>query len=317
MGDELARIAALRAIYGDPGEGIALGIGDDAAVTREGAVWSVDAAIEGVHFRRAWIGRGARWEDVGYRAAVAALSDLAAMGARPRAMLSAIALPASEDDEVLLAIARGTAEAARAHGAPVIGGNLARAGEISITTTVIGALPEGASPLTRAGGRAGDAIWVSGACGAAALGIAALEAGRGGEESAAWAVRRFLAPSPRFEVAARALGIARAAIDVSDGLAHDLAQLCEASGVGAELDLAALPIDDAMRALAASLGVDAVELALGGGDDYELVLALPADASIEGATRVGTLTASRALRARDPSGALRALDPRGFDHFRP
>nr|MDQ3036405.1 AIR synthase related protein [Myxococcota bacterium] len=101
MSGEFERIARLRAIYGDAHEGVALGIGDDAAILEPGIVLSVDAAVEGVHFRRGWVSRGATWEDIGRRATVAALSDLAAMGATPRATLQALTLPDETPDEIV------------------------------------------------------------------------------------------------------------------------------------------------------------------------------------------------------------------------
>jgi thiamine-monophosphate kinase len=307
MTGEHERIARLRAIYGAPATG--LGIGDDAAVLAPGIVLSVDAAIEDVHFRRAWIGRGASWRELGARAALAALSDLAAMAAAPRAMLSAITLPRGEPDATLYELAEGIAAIAGELGAPVIGGNLARGTIVTITTTVIGAA--GAHVLRRDGARAGDAIWVTGTLGGAALGLAALEAGAIAEP----AIARFLRPMPRFGEAAGCAAMAHAAIDVSDGLLADLGHVCGASAVGAELEESAIPREPDHDARARRLGLDPRAAILAGGEDYELVIVAPEGATITGATRIGAITAARGIAVRDPSGAVLALDGLGFDHF--
>lgn len=314
MSSEFERIARLRAIYGEAHEGVELGIGDDAAILAPGIVLSVDAAVEGVHFRREWVGRGASWEDVGRRAAIAALSDLAAMGATPRAMLQALTLPADTAEEVVDAIARGTADVASAHGAPVIGGNLARARDLTITTTVVGT-NAGAS-LRRDGAQVGDALYVTGVLGAAALGLAALEAGLADDADAQPFVRRFLSPTPRIAEGRAALGIAHACVDVSDGLAQDALHLCVASGVGAELELALLPLAPGHGALARRLGRDEVQVVLSGGEDFELVLAAPEGAVLEGARRIGRVVEGRGVVVRAADGSGVAIEGGGFDHFR-
>lgn len=314
MSGEFERIARLRAIYGSGHPGVTIGIGDDAAVTSAGAVLSVDAQVEGVHFRRAWIERGlVSWRDVGRRASIAALSDLAAMGAAPRAMLQALVLPRSSRDDEVEGIAEGAAEVARAHGAPVIGGNLARGGELSITTTVIGDL-EGAAPLRRDGARPGDVVWVTGTLGAAALGLAALERalrdGSALEGAEARFVRRFVSPTARVAEARAVSDVATAAIDVSDGLVQDLEHVASASGVEIEIDPAALPREPGHDVIAARLGLDPLELALSGGEDFELVVVAPASVTIPGAERIGIVRAGRGVRVPG-----RAPSRGGFDHF--
>lgn len=319
MSGEFERIARLRAIYGASHEGVAIGIGDDAAVTSSGQVLSVDAQVEGVHFRSEWIERGlVSWRDVGFRASIAALSDLAAMGAVPRAILQALVLPRSLDDAAVEAIAAGAAEAARSYGAPVIGGNLARGGEVSITTTVIGDM-EGAAPLCRDGARPGDAVWVTGTLGAAALGLAVLEHALRegtpvGPEAAAF-VRRFVAPSARVAEARALVGIARAAIDVSDGLEQDAGHVAAASGVELELDPSALPLAPGHEALARQLGLDPIELALSGGEDFELVVVAPEGAAIPGATRIGTVRPGSGVRVLGRAARPEHGQGGGFDHF--
>jgi thiamine-monophosphate kinase len=315
VASELERIARLRALYGAPPGDAAIGIGDDAAVLAPDLVLTVDAAVEDVHFRRAWIGRGASWGDFGRRAALAAISDLAAMGAQPRALLSSLIVPPDLDDRAFDAIALGIAEAARACGAPVIGGNLSRGDQVSITTTAVGRA--GARVLRRDGARPGDRLWVSGCVGAAALGLAALEAGLGFDPAAAPFVRRFLRPEPRLDLGSRAAAAASAAIDVSDGLVRDLLHLCAASGVGAEIEAAAIPLAEGHDALARRLGRDPLAVALAGGEDYELLLAGPEHPVLRAvATPIGRVVAGPpGVTILDANGAAIALPSAGYDHF--
>lgn len=312
---ELSRIALLKAALGGAaGEHVLVGIGDDAAVLAGGAdpiVWTIDASVEGVHFRRDLLAL----PDVGYRATMAAASDLAAMGARPLGLLAALVLPPSVSDEDLAALARGQREAASAIGSAVIGGNLARGGELSITTTAIGAA---ARPLSRAGARVGDGIWMAGPVGLAAAGLAILMRGEvaasGGARAAIDAWKR---PRARIADGLAAAARAHAAIDVSDGLAQDMGHVAQASNVTVVLDAAAI-VGPELREAAAEIGREAIDLALHGGEDYALVITLPAGEEIDGFTRVGEIVprgdAPVVLRGAD--GAVTALEGRGFDHFR-
>ncbi len=309
--DEFALIAELRAILSRDDPRVSLGIGDDAAVLApfaRGAVVSVDAVVEGVHFDRRWLS----FEDVGWRGYAAALSDLAAMGAAPRAGLMSLILPTGLEDEAVLAIARGAAEAADAFGAPVVGGNLSRGSELSMTSTVIGEAP--ASPLRRSGARVGDGVFVTGTVGAAALGLALLAAGAEDREGAPVFLTRWRRPRPRFDAAAGLLGLATSAADVSDGLAADLGHICEASGVGAVIERARLPLEARHEELAASLGHDGGRLALAGGEDYELVLTAPPGARPEAATYIGNVVAGEGVRVLDRDGVELALPARGHRH---
>ena len=313
MSSELERIALLRRALAEPGDGrVLLGIGDDAAVlAAPGAplVWTVDAAVEGVHFRRELLSLA----DLGYRATMAAASDLAAMGAAPLGLLAALVLPPWVSDGDLEALAKGQREAATELGTAVIGGNLARGAELSITTTALGTA---ARPLTRAGARPGDAIWMAGPVGLAAAGLAALECGAEANATST-AVAAWRRPRARLAEGLRASGRASAAIDVSDGLARDAGHLARASGVRVVLDATCLAGDE-LRAAAAALGRDPLALALHGGEDYALVVALPAGEALEGFTRIGAAEppdggSPVALRRED--GTVTALDERGFDHF--
>lgn len=288
-----------------PRGGVAVDIGDDAAVLarlRGQAVLSVDASVEHVHFRRAWAGL----DVLGARAFEAALSDLAAMGSTPVGALLALALPADVSERDVRALARGVAHAARRARCPVVGGNLTRASEISITTTVVG---DGTRHLVRGGARVGDDVWVTGALGGAALGLACLE--RGGVRGGAPFVTRLLTPRARVAAGLALRGLARACIDLSDGLVSDLGHVAEASGVAIELAAERIPRARGHDALARRLGLDGIALALSGGEDYELAFT----------TRPGARVPFRAFRVgrvvRGEGVVVTGHGPlaRGHDHF--
>lgn len=313
MASEWDRIEALRAIFARPAlAGVVVAIGDDAAVLDPGPdrlVWTVDAAVDGVHFRRDLLSL----VDLGYRATMAAASDLAAMGAAPRGLLSALVLPADIDDAELAELAAGQRAAADALGTAILGGNLARGGELSITTTALGATP---CPLTRAGALPGDALWAAGALGLAAAGLRLLLAARAPVSPAAHAaVQIWRRPEARLAAGIAARGWAHAAIDVSDGLAQDTGHLARASGVDVILDAGAI-VATALREVAAELGDDALELALHGGEDYALLVAAPDGVGLPGFTRMGSIVpGAGAVHLRRDDGAIVALVGRGFDHF--
>lgn len=312
------RVALLQAVFaaGRRLEGLEVDIGDDAAVIARTAdppgrdVLSVDAQIEGVHFRRGWL----TMAELGARAASAALSDLAAMGAEARAVLCSLALPAWVDDEALANLARGIRDAADDAGARVIGGNLARAGELSLHTTVLGRTRR--APLLRRGAREGDVVYVTGTLGAAACGLAALRAGRADEPALQRFVARWRRPRARLAEGLRIVELASAGLDVSDGLARDLAHLAHASGCEVRIDSEALPLEEGFAAACASLGLDPLALALGGGEDYELVFTAPVSyAARRLATPIGTVLAGPpGVRVRDAAGR-EVLAGAGFDHF--
>ena len=291
--------------------GVEVAIGDDAAVLAwpEGgrAVWTVDEQVEGTHFRREWVS----WQDVGWRSFMAAASDLAAMGAEPWCALSALVLPEGMSDAVLEEIAAGQRAAAETVGAPIVGGNLARGDCLSIATTFLGRCDR---PVLRRGARPGDSLWVAGRLGIAAAGLRALERERAGEAVLAPAVAAWRRPHALVAAGRAMAPSARAAIDVSDGLARDLGHVADASAVRAVLDEEALVGDPQLCSAAAALGESAVGLALHGGEDYALVAAAPGP--IEGFRRIGEVTAGSGVFLRGASGE-RPVEPRGFDHFEP
>ncbi|WP_434384262.1 thiamine-phosphate kinase [Melittangium boletus] len=293
---------------------VPVGPGDDCAVlapSRGAQCITTDAVVEDVHFTRAWFSP----EDIGHKALAVNLSDLASMGARPRWFVCALALPRDYPRPALGGIARGMSALARTHGIALVGGNFTSARELSITITAAGELPRGTAPLTRAGGRPGDVLYVSGTLGEARLGLSLLQAGR----RRAPAILRQKRPEPRVALGRLASRYASAALDLSDGLAQDLGHLCAASRVGAELDLEALPLTPAVRA---ALGPEG---ALAGGEDYELLMAVPPERTSvferaclraeEAVTRVGRLTPDAMGRIRTGRGRAPRL-PAGFDHFR-
>jgi thiamine-monophosphate kinase len=312
--DEFERIAWLRGRFEPRPElraALVLGIGDDCAVLARpeaNLAVSVDCAVDGVHFRPAF----ADWACLGARALIAALSDLAAAGAQPKAAVLALIATASLDDAAFVELIRGYAEAANDYRCPVIGGNLSRGTELSITTTVFGEV-EGAG-LTRSGARPGHDIYVTGNLGSAALGLQLLESGSA--ERGAEFVERWRRPVARIDEGVSLARSATAAIDISDGALQDLGHLCEASGVGAQIDSVSVPMAAGFADLARGLGRDPLELALTGGEDYELIYTLPGGSAPGPGTRIGRIKErSSGLVVRDAKGHEVPIKARGYRHF--
>jgi thiamine-monophosphate kinase len=286
------------------GRGVELGIGDDAAVLRpppgERLLVSTDALVEGVHFL--WRSQSPR--TVGRRSLVAALSDLAAMGARPLGWTLALALPPGLPVTRLDALVRGLVFEAERHRAPLVGGNVTRGERTSLTLTVLGA----AAPdriLTRRGARAGDRILVTGRLGAAALQVAQSRRARGQVRHVA---------EPRLAAGralARVAGVG-GCIDISDGLDADLGHLLRAGRrpLGARLDAESLPLPRGFGAACRRAGLDPERLARTGGEDYELLFTVRPEAPSAAVlarrlkvpvSEIGTVTA-RPQAAPEPAG---------------
>jgi thiamine-monophosphate kinase len=303
---------------------VVVGPGDDAAVVEpaRGAleVITTDAVVEGVHFDLAFTPP----EAVGHRALAVNLSDVAAMGGRPRMAVLSLALPDALPVATLDRALDGLLALADRHGVTIVGGNITRSpGPWVLDLTLLGAVGR-RRILTRDGARPGDEVYVTGTVGGAAAGLAQLRADAGATGPL---VDRCLWPEPRVRVGGL-LGRLRAAttcLDLSDGLAAGLRHLADASGVGLEIDADALPVDTDAAAWHTARGADAVAAALAGGDDYELLFttrparrgrlrAVRREARGVALTRIGTVTPAGTLRLRAASG-VREL-PEGFEHFR-
>jgi thiamine-monophosphate kinase len=300
-----------------------IGVGDDAAVLHPSTgaefVLAVDMMVEGRHFLA-----GADPESLGHKILAVNLSDLAAMGARPRWALLGGALP-DNDPQWLAAFTRGLFALADAHGVSLVGGDTTR-GPRNLCLTIAGEVPAGQA-IRRSGAVVGDDIWVSGTLGDAMLALAAIEkrVSLAGEAFAA-AKARLERPVPRIALGQCLLGVASAMLDVSDGLTGDLGHLLDASRVGAVVDLAAVPRVDALdRMLAGDERALALRCLLAGGDDYELVFAAPPDrrADVEAAgalagvdlARIGAIVGGAGLVVHDERGRPLASLPPAFDHF--
>jgi thiamine-monophosphate kinase len=292
-------------------------IGDDCAVLPAGTghvVASVDLSVEGVHFRRDWI----TLEEIGWRAAAGALSDLAAEGAGVVGVLASVGVPPAAPDEQLVAVMAGVGAAAASVGGVVLGGDLSASPHWLINIAAIGRAER---PVTRAGARPGDGLWVTGALGGSR---AALEAWRRDLVPSPLARAAFAHPEPRIRAGqALARAGARAMIDLSDGLGGDAAHLAAGSGVALDIDLGALPISPAVPAAASAAGLDPAHFAALGGEDYELLVALPPEVTAgeaEGVAREAGVGLRRIGEAGKGTGARFRLRGReitlaGFDHF--
>lgn len=321
-------VRLIRKRFGDRPASLIKGIGDDAAVVhprgcREHWVVTTDMLLEDVDFRSGWLTPA----QLGHKSLAVNLSDLAAMGARPRFFTVALALPSDVTEGWIEAFYRGMSKLARRHGAVLIGGDLSRSPiGIQVTVTAIGETLR--RKLTfRSGGRPGDVLYVTGVLGRAAAGLALLLLGRtqGSSLPERQALRAQRTPDPRCEVGVwlAGSGFVHCMMDLSDGLSTDLPRLCAASGVGAEISGERLPI----CARACDWQCDPVELALHGGEDFELLFAVSArkiprfeDAYPSGfppLSRIGHLRRNRGVVwMPHRSAAPRPLISAGFDHFR-
>lgn len=309
---EFSAIPRLETLFRQKHSAVALGIGDDAAVleARGRWVWTVDSAVEHVHFERAWLSLS----ELGYRSFQAAASDVSAMGGAPIAALSSVIFPSDFSQAELGALARGQRAAARELGCAVVGGNLARGAELSVTTTVLGSVAR--RPLLRSGARVGDEVWLCGELGLAAAGLRLLQAGvrRGANAAERSALRAFRRPKAQLAAGLALARVAHAAIDVSDGLAGDARHIATASGVELQIDLEAVgaALSPALVALASRLSVSALDLALYGGEDYALVATGPKRARPAGARVIGWAGKGRGVVLID--GRRRRRAGRGFEH---
>jgi thiamine-monophosphate kinase len=312
-GREFDRVRGIAAALGPLGAGL----DDDCAVLAPGdrfLVASTDVSVEQVHFRRDWLSL----EEIGWRAAAAALSDLAADGAAAAGILVALTVPETAEDGDVVALMRGAGAAAGETGATVVGGDLSAGPGWSIAVTVLG---WAAQPVSRAGARPGDALWVTGSLGAPR---AALEAWQRGDQPDPAARQAFAHPVPRL-TAGRWLAAhgAHAMIDLSDGLGADAGHLAAASGVAVALELEGLPVAAAAAAEARKLDLPIERFAAESGEEYELLVALPETFGPDDAlafrvatgvslTRVGRIAAGAGVAA---TLAGTQVPLAGYDHF--
>lgn len=321
--DEFALIAELLAPLSEGAPG-AFGLTDDAALVEVSdghkLVMTKDMLVAGVHFMA-----GDAPDLVARKLLRVNLSDLAAMGATPKAYLLGLAAPKGTDDDWFRAFAAGLAEDQAAFAVTLIGGDtVSTEGPLTVSLTALGEAPAG-MVLRRAGARAGDRVFVSGSIGDGALGLAVLN-GRLDDldrESRAFLVERYHLPRPRLDLAARLHGIAHAAIDISDGLVADLGHVCAVSSVGAAIEAARVPLSSAARA-ALTIAPESMATILTGGDDYELlftassgdgdqIAALAADLTLP-LTMIGQVTAGAGVTVLDDYGAPLSFGSTGWRH---
>ena len=333
---ERALIDRIRLLLPAPPSWVAVGIGDDAAVIEPARnrldVVTADSMVEGVHFDRAVVPASA----IGYKALAVNLSDLAAMGAEPRAAVLSLGLRPDLAVADVDAFVGGLNDAAAEHPVAIVGGNIARSpGPMFVDITAIGTVHP-RRVLRRSGARPGDLVFVSGEIGSASAGLQALTAGapaigagEAGDDATpvAACVARFLRPSPRVRLGLL-LGrnrVASACVDLSDGLGDGLRQLAEASDVGLSIDADAVPIASGAREWFGARGFDPVDAAFSGGEDYELLFTVPRrrrrafEAVLRLArgvrcTRIGEVTPGPGINLRRASGPVPL--PHGFAHFR-
>lgn len=308
--------------------GVRLGIGDDAAVIAPGRgrewVITCDQFLEGVHF----LARVHPADSVGYKALARATSDIAAMGGRPRLFLLALAIPANRTGAWFDGFLRGMGRAARELGLRLIGGDTTKAAKVSINITVLGEIEPGPA-VNRAGAQPGDTIFVSGRLGQAQLGLELVRRGLGRRAQFRELLRQHLYPRIQVKLGAwlAANRVPSAMMDISDGLSTDLGRLCHASGVGARVWAELIPAVKIPAQLASRLrgrSFDPFQMALHGGDDYELMFTVAARnvrrlaraPEFRDLTPIGEITRDRKILLVSRDGGSKPLRARGWDPFR-
>jgi thiamine-monophosphate kinase len=306
--DEFELIERYFARHGETRD-VVVGIGDDGAVLKPDPdrelVTVIDTLVSRVHFPSSIDAY-----HLGYRAVAVNLSDIAAMGARPLWMTLALTLDDANPDW-LEKFAAGLFAAANEHDVALVGGDTTSGENVVVSVQITGDIEPGRA-LLRSGAVPGDTIYVTGSVGDAAGGLACIESDRASE----YLEQRFLEPTARVECGRKLIGVASAAIDISDGLYGDLHKLLAASGVGADVDLDAVPVSAELRE---QFGADEVrQFALGGGDDYELCFTsaedIPKTLAGVAVTAIGTVNASGQLTLRDQTGVV-PFEDSGYLHF--
>jgi thiamine-monophosphate kinase len=323
-------VAAIRRVLSGDAPGVVISVGDDAAVVEGGRhhqVLTTDMLVEGVHFELETTSA----HDLGFKAVVVNVSDVAAMGGSPRYGLASVGVSEGVEAPWIMELYGGMREAADEYAMALVGGDTSRAERMVLSFTVVGEVAAGRA-VTRAGARPGDHLVVTGSLGAAAGGLRLAQ--KEPEEvmeilGTDWArtlVQALERPVARVgEGQALAQAGATAMMDLSDGLALDLSRLCRESAVGATIRAADIPVALQLHQLAGAQGLDPLELALHGGEDYELLATIPPKALEEveasigerfgtALTDIGEVTEG-SLVLETPDGAQRPLEPRGWNHF--
>lgn len=320
---EFRLIDRIRELTDQPRDDVKLGIGDDGAVLAMPAgqelVMAIDTMVEGTHFLP-----GTAAADLGWKSLAVNLSDLAAMGAEPAWAMLALTLSRADADFVE-GFARGFAQLAGRYRLALVGGDTT-GGPLCLSVAVHGFVPPGQA-LTRTGARIGDEVMVTGTLGDAVAGLFALrdpphdDAHRAALRQSL--VDRLTRPEPRVAAGIALRGLATACVDISDGLLADLGHICEGSGVGAELEAAQLPRSAALRELHGD--DESLQLALGGGDNYELCFTVPSErlAQVQSTlagigcpvTRIGRIVDGAGVHVRAADGNPQAITMKGWEHF--
>lgn len=320
---EFRLIDRIRELTAQPRDDVKLGIGDDGAVLAMPAgqelVMAIDTMVEGTHFLP-----GTSPADLGWKSLAVNLSDLAAMGAEPAWAMLALTLPRADADFVE-GFAEGFAQLAGKYRLALVGGDTT-GGPLCLSVAVHGFVPPGRA-LTRTGARVGDEVMVTGTLGDAVAGLFALRDPPHDDAHRAalrqLLIERLTRPEPRVAAGIALRGLATACVDISDGLLADLGHICAGSGVGAELEAAQLPRSPALRELHGE--DESLQLALGGGDNYELCFTVPPDRLVQvqaalagigcGVARIGRIVAGGDVRVRAADGGWLAITMKGWEHF--
>lgn len=324
---ESALIERIRRIAGRTDAGVIAGIGDDAAVLSplpDKVLVSTDMLVEGTHFRLSTISPF----QLGLKSIAVNVSDIRAMGGVPRYVLLSMGLPRSLDMEDLNGFAEGVNRALERYGAVLVGGDTCRSdGGLTVSITIIG---EAERPIHRSGAKPGEGVFVTGSLGDSLLGLKILEKmnsrfdtdnpdpeglpaelrSPGLLSHAVSVLRSHLMP----DAVTGDFPGATSMIDISDGLMIDLERLCEASGLGVRIEAGSLPLSDACRAIAPLMGLDPVETAMIGGEDYELIFSAPRESSFPGASLIGEFVEGEKTIIY-PDGRTTALRSKGYNHF--
>ena len=301
-----------------PRRDVVFGIGDDAACLEipDGMqlLVSTDSLVADVHFLSSWDPY-----DIAYKAVMVNVSDIAAMGGEPSWMSLALTLPAP-DETWLQRFSQGLQDSLSQYNVALIGGDTTR-GPLSMTLTIHGLIPEGCS-VRRGGASPGDKIYISGAIGAAALAVANLKSNHIARTDNVVLMEKLLHPMPRVDLHHVLQTYATAAIDISDGLSADLYHICEASNVGATILTEAIPVHPLVKKYQ---GENALDFALGGGDDYELCFTVAPEDDVQllmmlakekrACYCIGVIEKEPGLRAKDRKGKHIELKPKGYSHF--